>query len=352
MTRFNPNLVRRGVTMVYAVVAMVAILMFVSFAVDLGRVQVAKTELQRAADDVARYAASGLQYGTSTVISRVSTAAADNKVDGASLAIDTTNDLDFGTWDPTTDTFDVLTGTARSSATAIRITARRTTAENGGVPTLFAMALGRQTVDITAVAIATRGHVINPSVAALGCPWLAGMPNGSTVAATGGNPTPAVAPTNSPYLVNGLNVASGVQLSFRQTAGQTGYLNSGSYGPDGQLSWIVSQAPANGINTTSAPIASLVGIFLDNRQPDSYAQAASLDFSTDASRNFQTLSPQIKQVFYIGDGLDDNGNIQVFNVPNGATRLYLGIMDENGWWWDNTGSINCTMMDAKVQMVK
>ena len=343
---------RRGVSLIYAVVAMVAILMFVSLAVDMGRVQVAKTELQRACDDVVRYGASGLQSGVSTVQSRVSAAAADNKVDGASLSLSTTNDLEFGTWDPATQTFDVLTGTVRSSATAIRITARRTTSENGGIPTLFAAAMGRRTIDITAVAIASRGKIITPAVNGLACPWLAGMPNGSQVAATGGNPTPAVAPTNSPYLMSGLNISSGAQLSFRQTSGETSYVGSANYGPDGQLTRMAAQAPANGINTTTAPIEALMGIFLDNRRPDTYPQAAGLDFSTDASRDFSTLSPQLKQVFYIGDGLNSSGNLQIFNVPSVATRLYLGIMDENGWWWDNQGSLSCTMMDSKVQMVK
>jgi len=40
------------------------------------------------------------------------------------------------------------------------LTARRTAARNTGIPTLFAAALGRRTLDIKAVAIATRGKII------------------------------------------------------------------------------------------------------------------------------------------------------------------------------------------------
>jgi hypothetical protein len=212
--------------------------------------------------------------------------------------------------------------------------------------------MGQRTIDLTSVSIATRGKIVSGSLAAAACPWLAGMPNGSQVAATGGNPTPAVAPTNSPSLVSGLTIAGGVHLCFREASGITSYAGSGQYGPDGETDWIVAQDPANGINTTRAPIQSLVGIFLDDRVPNTYTQAASLDFSTAASRDFSTLSPGLKQVFYIGDGMNSAGQLQEFVVPTGATRLYLGIMDEKGWWWDNTGTISTTIMDSKVQLVK
>jgi hypothetical protein len=343
---------RRGTTLVYSAVAMISILMFVSLAVDMARVQVAKTELERASDAAARYGAAGLAQGASAVQTRVATAGTDNKVDGIPLVIDPNSDLDFGTWDPATERFDVLTGSDRDSATAIRVTARRSASRNTGIPTLFAAAMGKRTMDITAISIASRGKIVTQSVNALGCPWLAGMPTGSTVAATGGNPTPASAPANAPFQVSGLSIAGGVQICFRQTAGQTGYINATSNGPDGDPTWIVAQDPANGINTTAAPITALMGIFLDSRQPSTYTQAGSLDFSTFASRDFSSLSPQLKQVFFIGDGMNSSGQLQVFNVPIGATRLYLGIMDEKGWWWDNTGTLTCTMLDSKVQMVK
>src|SRR5205085_1616363 len=85
-------------------------------------------------------------------------------------------------------------------------------------------------------------------------------------AATGGNPTPAVAPTNSPSPISGLTIVGGVRLSFREASGITSYQGSGQFGPDGELDWIVAQDPANGINTTKAPIQSLVGIFLDDHR--------------------------------------------------------------------------------------
>jgi hypothetical protein len=338
--------------LIWMSVAFVALLLFVSLGVDLGRAQLAKTQLQQACDAAARYGAGGLAGGVSVVQSRVTTAASDNRIDGTPLSINTASDLEFGLWDSTTRTFTVLTGSDRYGATAIRVTGRRTAARNSAITTPFAAILGRRNIDLTAVAIATYGRPRNIATPGDASPWLAGMPSGSTIAATGGNPTSARAPDNSPAQVTGINLSAGNELVFRQASGTTSYINAGNYGPDGQTDWIVNQAAVNGINTTYAPIQALMGIFLDDRAPNTYSQAAALDFSTSTSRNFSSLSPQLKQVFFIGDGLDNNGNLQRFVVPNGATRLYLGIMDEKGWWWDNTGELTVTAMDDRVTLVK
>jgi len=343
---------RRGVSMPYLLVTLSGLFAIISLAVDFGRVQIAKTQLRAAADNIARYAASGLAQGVSTTQSRATTAAADNKVDGQSLSIDVNTDLEFGVWDSSARTFTVLTGASRASATAVRVTVRRTAARGNPVPTVFAALLGRHSVDVTATAIAARGLVIAPVVDADACPWLAGMPNGSQVAGYGGNTTPAVAPAQSPLLVSGLPITPGGKLYFRQTSGTTSYQDAANYGPDGNTGFIVAQQAVNGINTTKGPLNSLVGIFLDDRAPNTWAQAASLDFSTAASRDFTTLSPGLKQVFFIGDGLNSSGQLQEFVIPAGATRFYLGIMDEKGWWWDNTGTLSTSMLNDKVTLVQ
>jgi hypothetical protein len=340
-----------GFSLIYAMVSMVALTGFVSLAVDLGRVQIAKTELQQAADAAAMYGASGLKINTATVLSRAIASGADNKVDGQTLVI-TNSDIEFGVWDPSTKTFTVMPTGSESSATAIRVTARRSAARGTGVPTFFGRVVGQNTVDAKAVAIAARGHVTYNSVQGDSCPWLAGMPSGSSVAATGGNTQNSTAPNQSPAQMTGLNLAAGTHLTFRQASGQTSYAGAGNIGPDGDTSWIVGQAQANGINTTYAPIQSLVGIFIDDRAPSTWSAQSSLDFSTSASRDFSTLSPGLKQVFFIGDGMNSSGSLQEFVVPTGATRLYVGLMDEKGWWWDNTGTLSLTTLDDDVMLVK
>ena len=53
-----------GMALVYGIVMVTVLLAFASLAVDLGRVQLAKTELRQAADAAARYAVTGIDDGT------------------------------------------------------------------------------------------------------------------------------------------------------------------------------------------------------------------------------------------------------------------------------------------------
>jgi hypothetical protein len=67
----------------------------------------------------------------------------------------------------------------------------------------------------------------------------------------------------------------------------------------------------------------LTGVFLDDSVPAGSGPPI-LNF-TDAE-NFLTLSPQLFQTFFIGNGLTGTTE-QIFFVPPGATRLFLGISD-------------------------
>lgn len=345
---------RTGHVLVYSAILMIVLIGFISLAVDWGRVQLAKTELQAAADAAARYGVTGLSSGVNTVQSRVAAAAAQNKADGSAVSIDTNNDIEFGVWDPLLKQFTVLTGSQRNGATAIRVTARRTAARGNAIPLLWGAVIGKRTCDVTAQSVVSRGRSSVVTLDADSCPWLAGMPNGTHVVMYDENTQDSIAPAQSPKLVTTVNVSAGTKLSFRQVTGTTSWADGsdGAFGPDGDTSWIVRQQPANGINATSAPIQCMVGIFLDNRAPNTYAQAAELDFTTASSRDQTSYSPALKQVFFIGDGLTSNNTLQTFVVPTGATRLYLGMMDEKGWWWDNYGTVSTMVVDDDIQTVK
>ena len=138
----------RGSALVYVTASLVALMAFASLAVDLGRVYVVRSELQLAADAAARYGAAGLPSGTATAENNAITAAGDNKADGTRVTI-TASDVEFGTWNSGTRTFSVLTGAARSNANAVRVTARRTSANGGGVPLLFARVIGKTACNVT-----------------------------------------------------------------------------------------------------------------------------------------------------------------------------------------------------------
>ena len=168
-------------------------------------------------------------------------------------------------------------------------------------------------------------------------PWLAGMPNGST---DGGMDE---APANSPVLVPSVNLDAGAVLTFSAA----GLVSNGPccplVGPDGGAFASHAFADENGISDVSAPVNSLLGVFLDDSQPDASAVPGALNFAT-IGLDFASLSPLLKQVFFIGDGLtaEGSGTLQSFEIPTGATRLFLGTMDGFGWF-NNLGAFEVTV---------
>jgi hypothetical protein len=172
------------------------------------------------------------------------------------------------------------------------------------------------------------------------------MPNGSTSAFGD------VAPGQSPVEV-ALSFIPGDVLIFSAT-GLTDHCPGficGAAGPEGDLveaqPWSHTVGAENGIGDIIAPIDALLGVFLGPAQPNLTAAPGSvLDFGTLALRDFASLSPLLKQPFFIGDGLRNDGlTRQGFIVPIGATRLFLGPMD--GFDWNN----NAGSLDVNVAAV-
>jgi hypothetical protein len=101
----------------------------------------------------------------------------------------------------------------------------------------------------------------------------------------------------------------------------------------------------------------LVGVFLDDDEPGDPAPPR-LDFSNDAlTDDFLELAPALRQTFFIGDGLA-GGSEQIFHVPAGATRLFLGFADAfdfgdpigpPGWYDDNLGQL---VVDLELDQLK
>ena len=136
-------------------------------------------------------------------------------------------------------------------------------------------------------------------------------------------------------------------VSVTGAAGLTSWI--GSFGADGNqsLAWPTSISSFDGISgiTNSSGSGFLTGVFLGPDEPVDPAPP-NLDFSmSEIGTSFLTLSPQIAQTFFIGDGLTGTGtgSQQQFIVPTNATRLYLGLADANsyqgqpGQYQDNIG---------------
>ncbi|HET9237461.1 MAG TPA: hypothetical protein VFO10_09440 [Oligoflexus sp.] len=182
-------------------------------------------------------------------------------------------------------------------------------------------------------------------------PFLAGAPSGTELD-YGRAPLDA-APLNAPVSVQADDVKcfdAGRRLYF-QVAGRIAYDAQPDIftDADGQPNNTPSHTlgSVHGLSNITAPINSLVGVFLDNTPFASRAAAPeALDFSSVASRNFKTLTPKLGQIFFIGDGKDASGLLQAFVVPAGTTRLYLAIMDQYEWS-NNQGQLSGTIQWVK-----
>jgi hypothetical protein len=203
--------------------------------------------------------------------------------------------------------------------------------------------LFRQTFRVSVIAIVATlygtpvvAQIVIPSVPGTANPYLSGMPNGSTCCSGDS------APAESPVQVTGLTLVPGSSLTFSATGGVDFAGGVPGSGPDG--GFIFTTSSSNGISGATWPVNALVGVFLDDGLPTLSPAPASLDFSTGAGTGFTTLSPALKQVFFIGDGLTGTGSgaAQGFVVPAGATRLFLGASDGVGWF-NNSGSFSVTV---------
>lgn len=117
-----------------------------------------------------------------------------------------------------------------------------------------------------------------------------------------------------------------------------------SSGPDGDTTGSYAGGAIEAAGVVSGIVADdrvgyLSGVFLADEPPA--ATPGALDFTGGA--DFAELAPEIGQLFFIGDGHASDGTDQTFEVPAGATRLYLGIADAfaftgpPGYWDDNLG---------------
>jgi hypothetical protein len=170
-------------------------------------------------------------------------------------------------------------------------------------------------------------------------PWLAGMPDGS-VGGNGYDHAPAQSPVQVPVAVTG-----GEAFTFSATGNVAhGGVDVTGTGPEGFTNAVFSRTtgPENGMADISSPIDALIGVFLDANVPSLSSPPSALDFSTAAERDFLTLSPGLRQPFYIGNGLTSLSAVQDFIAPAGATRLFLGTMDGEHWS-DNVGSFTVTV---------
>jgi Flp pilus assembly protein TadG len=327
----NAKIARRhhGVALIYAAVTMVALMAIASLAVDLARVRLTKTQLQGAVDAAARAAAGQIPNGSSAVQARAIAIGAANSADGSAVVINS-SDVLMGVWDSNARTFT----TTNTNPNAVKVTAHRTAAAGNAVPLLFGRIIGRSACDVNASTVVMLTGSAPVQVPGYANPWLAGMPNGNY----GGLTVSGIAPQNSPVQITSIAIIPGSTLTFQVTgscADDPININK-AWSPDGCSDGTGLRTNdsgyLNGMSQLNSQQGSLVGVFLDNTVPTSGSAPPNLDMSTTSAMNYSTISPALKQPFFIGDGKNNaTGAQQSVVVPAGATRLYLGMHDNINW---------------------
>jgi hypothetical protein len=378
---------RRGVVIWYTVIMMAAMCMFASLAVDWGHAQMVKTELRRTADAAALAAAGQIPTSLASATAAAVDIASRNTADGMSVTLVPSQDIQYGYWDVNSRTF---TPTA-SGINAVHVTARKSNARGTAVPMLFGKALGFNSMNVQgeAICMVVPGVNVDQKVPGNASPFLAGEPAGTESSVINPSPRkiPDVAgtdsnPMNSPLAV-ALPITAGEALNFDSVSGTASHdPNLELANPDGDTSdggngighnndttvfqnnYGQQMYNEHGIADAWIPIDALVGVFLDDKQPDSSAAPTNLDFRSDASRDYDTIGSvetggtvkdqplKIKQIFFIGDGLNSKGLKQTIIAPKGATRLFLATMDYYEWNNNQNYRVIKVLRPSKVILVK
>ena len=160
----NPN--RRGVIVVLAAIMLVFLLGFVAFTVDVGYIQLTKTQLQAAADASALAAAQELSGTDTPLVVRTNARASAQAIAGlyrngnlSSVTLNTSTDIIFGktSWNAATNTYTYLWGDNQTPYNVIKVLAKRTVngSSDNRLPLLFGPVLGTSSANITAESVAT-----------------------------------------------------------------------------------------------------------------------------------------------------------------------------------------------------
>lgn len=172
-------------------------------------------------------------------------------------------------------------------------------------------------------------------------PFLAGAPNGTTALTDS-------APAQSPTLaLTGFDITK--PFTFSAIGGFSFSGGTPTVSADGSPGNVAMNAGTLGISGPSGiRWNGLVGVFLDDSVPGGTAPAP-----LNSGTAFTTLSPGLRQIFWIGDGLTGTGtgDVQQFFAPPGATRLFLGASDGFGWAL-NTGVSQVTINPSPVPGIK
>jgi hypothetical protein len=376
---------KQGVALIYAMVMMTTLIALGSLALDIGVGQIVDMQIQRAADGAAMAGAQQLPNGTAATIAAATTVATQNIVNGQPINASQVT-VQLINWTSPTNYSIVTTA---SAANAVRVTIKQ------NVPLMFAKVLGFNNLVLSRST--TAELVVNSSTQAVSTnsnPWLAGEPTGTQgsepdpawkgqgvnhehpweydIAGPQGEEDASGEPYESPIQA-GIPITPGSTITLSAVSGQgnNDFTQSAQYdatgNDDGYIAEYDDEASngieEHGIADATMPLNSINAVFLGNGVPDSNPAPATLDFSTQAERDYTAntnngeavnngqFAPKVQQVFYVGNGLTSTGEQETFIVPAGATRLFLGTMDGHEWS-NNSGAFTVTLSEKHVVIVQ
>ncbi len=174
-------------------------------------------------------------------------------------------------------------------------------------------------------------HAPRVIVPATANPYLAGAARGTTLGAD-------AAPGESPVEVRGVKLSAGAAVSFSVTGATREDMGPLLRGPDGgNVRRLPAKAP-KGFVGHPAPLMALVGVFLGADESAPTSKAASAAGAANLASGEDLIAPALGEVFFVGDGRSEDGQLQRFIVPARAARLFLGVMDGKVWC-DNAGAL-------------
>jgi Flp pilus assembly protein TadG len=231
---------RRGFSLIWGAVVMIAFSAICSLAVDVGHVQLAKTELVRSADAAARAAAAQLYTGTANAQATAISVAAQNLVDGTPLTL-LPADIQCGRYDSTTGAFD----TASSSPNAVRISARRIAARSTAIPLTWGKVVGMATCDVQTTVMA----YTEPTIP-YGLVGMTGVSTHNNLFAASYNSSVTSNPSTTVYYSNGLMGSNG---AIAGTGSGNNLYGKTTLGPSGSSSGITVSGGTTAKKTWTTP---------------------------------------------------------------------------------------------------
>lgn len=139
---------RRGTSIIWLCLVMLALLGIASFAVDYAVASLTKAQFFSAMDAAGLAAAAGLRTSPAQARANAKSVALNNKINGTGLVLQD-SDIVLGSWNQATRTFTAYTGAAESSATAVRVNGVLSTARGNAVPLNFARLFGVGSVQLS-----------------------------------------------------------------------------------------------------------------------------------------------------------------------------------------------------------